>query len=437
MMRHVLILALVAGCGEPIPPSNDAAKKPAAKKVEELIAEPEPAGEGYFYNPAGKRDPFQSFLAQQRRSGETLGADAPPLQRYDVDKFALRGVIWQTSAPSALLIDPDGIGHVVHIGTYVGRNWGKVTSISEDGVVVTEEYLTLDGELVVNPNLPNDVSSSSGADVTAYKFTGKELDDRVGLYYYGARYYDPLLGRFITPDYVIPGGGLDPQGYNRYAYVLNNPMKYVDPDGRAPGGTQVVRFLSAKTGGFVTKTLASVIEARINQVLRAVAVEGKNAPPAIVAETRSGALAVQKGVGEYFGFASSQAQAGQGRAFVTGGGEFIGEVKFGSGGGRVNPNALYDRSRFAIVAGGQSEASDAVAEVSEGAAEAIVSVARENVLNGLSFFFPVRAITNSPTLSTALERVAAATDYFVTIPVSYALLQEGRFDPRAPAYTEY
>jgi Tfp pilus assembly protein PilP len=39
----------------------------------------------------------------------------------------------------------------MEIGTYIGRNWGKVTQITAGEVVVTEEYQTLDGELVVNP----------------------------------------------------------------------------------------------------------------------------------------------------------------------------------------------------------------------------------------------------------------------------------------------
>jgi len=55
-------------------------------------------------------------------------------------------------------------------------------------------------------------------------FTGKELDPN-GLMYYGARYYDPLTGRFITSDDAT-------DGVNWYAYVANNPMKFVDPDGR-------------------------------------------------------------------------------------------------------------------------------------------------------------------------------------------------------------
>lgn len=62
-------------------------------------------------------------------------------------------------------------------------------------------------------------------------FTGKPYDNDSGLSYMGARYYNPVLGRFM---------GVDPKGFdtdnlhsfNRYAYANNNPYKYVDPDGR-------------------------------------------------------------------------------------------------------------------------------------------------------------------------------------------------------------
>jgi RHS repeat-associated protein len=64
----------------------------------------------------------------------------------------------------------------------------------------------------------------------AHKFTGKELDAETGLYFYEARYYDPALARFITPDTVIARPG-DPQEFNRYTYARNNPLKYTDPTG--------------------------------------------------------------------------------------------------------------------------------------------------------------------------------------------------------------
>jgi len=63
-----------------------------------------------------------------------------------------------------------------------------------------------------------------------YTFTDQEDDDELGFYNYGARFYDPLLGRFISPDRLVPDPG-DPQALNRYTYCLNNPLIYTDPSG--------------------------------------------------------------------------------------------------------------------------------------------------------------------------------------------------------------
>jgi len=63
---------------------------------------------------------------------------------------------------------------------------------------------------------------------TTYNFTGQRLDGDTGLLYYGARYYDPALMRFVQADTLVPEPG-NPQSLNRYAYVLNNPLKYTDP----------------------------------------------------------------------------------------------------------------------------------------------------------------------------------------------------------------
>lgn len=69
-----------------------------------------------------------------------------------------------------------------------------------------------------------------GTTPIAYKFTGQRLDEGTGLYYYGARYYDPLLGRFVQADTIVPEPG-NPQALNRYAYVYNNPLRYRDSTG--------------------------------------------------------------------------------------------------------------------------------------------------------------------------------------------------------------
>ena len=71
-------------------------------------------------------------------------------------------------------------------------------------------------------------------------YTGKPHDDDTGLSYFGARDHDPIVGRFLGIDPV----DVDPanlHSFNRYAYVNNNPYRYVDPDGRAPLSLEVFR----------------------------------------------------------------------------------------------------------------------------------------------------------------------------------------------------
>ena len=73
----------------------------------------------------------------------------------------------------------------------------------------------------------------TGATNVPYRYTGKEQDDSTGLYFYEARYYDPVLGRFISADTIVPDP-LDPQSLNRYSYAANNPILYNDPSGHCP-----------------------------------------------------------------------------------------------------------------------------------------------------------------------------------------------------------
>jgi len=63
-----------------------------------------------------------------------------------------------------------------------------------------------------------------------HKFTGQRLDASTGLYFYNARYYDPTLGRFISPDPFVQDPS-DPQTLNRYTYCRNNPINFADPTG--------------------------------------------------------------------------------------------------------------------------------------------------------------------------------------------------------------
>lgn len=64
-------------------------------------------------------------------------------------------------------------------------------------------------------------------------FAGRAFDDNTGLSFMGARYYSPVMGRFLATD----PKGFEPDdihSFNRYSYANNNPYKYVDTDGHSP-----------------------------------------------------------------------------------------------------------------------------------------------------------------------------------------------------------
>jgi RHS repeat-associated protein len=80
-----------------------------------------------------------------------------------------------------------------------------------------EEYFPYGGTAFMAGNNQTEVALKD------YRYSGKERDDSTGLYYYGARYYAPWLGRWLCPD---PAGTVD--GLNLYAFVAGNPVYYSD-----------------------------------------------------------------------------------------------------------------------------------------------------------------------------------------------------------------
>ncbi len=149
----------------------------------------------------------------------------------------------------------------------------KVTSmpnIIHSGIVVVSE-----GKVMIAHNTPSRKNSSGGNIVAEQSFdawgrrtvtgtplawlyrgyTGHEHLDEFGLINMNGRMYDPIVGRMLSPDnYVVNPFGT--QAYNRYSYVFNNPLSYVDPDGNEPVTIALI-ITGAVLGGYFGGALAS------------------------------------------------------------------------------------------------------------------------------------------------------------------------------------
>lgn len=92
--------------------------------------------------------------------------------------------------------------------------------IDEQGNIVEELEYDVFGKCLSSSNL-------------SVQYNGEQVDNETGLIFLRTRYYDPEIGRFISPDQAPPNLR-NPQSLNRYAYVNNNPLNFIDPMGTVP-----------------------------------------------------------------------------------------------------------------------------------------------------------------------------------------------------------
>jgi RHS repeat-associated protein len=184
-------------------------------------------------------------------------ANAPPgvytVTARAVDNFGQTSV----SAPILVQIRIPGVTYYHHDlqGNVVA------TTNSAAQVVYTETYQPYGGRLVGDT-----ASQVAQPDGNRLWFHGKAEDQSTGLQYFGARYYDPVVGRFM---------GVDPVGFsennihsfNRYGYGNNNPYRYIDRDGRLADKI-VLGTLVLGVGAAITYTANPELARRIYRELK-------------------------------------------------------------------------------------------------------------------------------------------------------------------------
>lgn len=124
---------------EPPPPPADAAKGSGEEDVAEIA---------YAYSPIGKRDPFRSLFDQLQREEQTQ--QLTELQKFEIDQLKLVAIVSRIATPYAMVEDPTAKGHTLTRGTLIGKNWGRVSQIKPDCVVIKEEYRDYTGRKVTN-----------------------------------------------------------------------------------------------------------------------------------------------------------------------------------------------------------------------------------------------------------------------------------------------
>jgi len=151
-----LCLSTGAACArvEPEPSPTEIARGLPPQTSEQATVEVGPPQ--YSYQAVGKRNPFQSYFEEIRPDEPSRRRSK--LERLELDQLKLVAVMIGTATPRAMVEDPDGRGHMVKIGTLIGRNGGQIERIGARHLVIHEEVRTPSGRFVhpVTMRLPEE-----------------------------------------------------------------------------------------------------------------------------------------------------------------------------------------------------------------------------------------------------------------------------------------
>ena len=103
----------------------------------------------YRYSAVGKKDPFRSYfgdVASINKDKEIVSE----LQKFDVTDLRLTAIIWGVTEPRVVIVASDGKSYIVKTGSFIGKNWGKISRILPDKIEIIETYKDPLGRKILN-----------------------------------------------------------------------------------------------------------------------------------------------------------------------------------------------------------------------------------------------------------------------------------------------
>lgn len=155
-LTALMIAALFTGCKkkelQPAAPQSSVATskpapqqpKPVQKPVSSALKLPPPPVNLFDFS--NKKDPFKPFAIVKAAPGVSPESerkalrDALPIHSFDVSQFKLIGIVTGGKENKAMVTDPNGKGYVLKVGMTIGKNEGRVTAITNNGVDVVEQF---------------------------------------------------------------------------------------------------------------------------------------------------------------------------------------------------------------------------------------------------------------------------------------------------------
>ncbi|MHB1682270.1 MAG: DNRLRE domain-containing protein [Bacilli bacterium] len=180
---------------------------------------------------------------------------------------------------------------------YVYDGTGQIVGLVDDTTgssTLGQEVVTYTYDTWGNLLSDTDTSGIGAATINPFVYKGYWYDWSTGLYYLNARYYNPVIGRFLSEDPAGPSVGNNVPGYNGYAYAENNPVNRVDPSGTASYNVYLMARFGIKERA-TSPTIPGWIVWTGAQVALLVLTEGLAGPELLAADE---GVAAAEGAGE-------------------------------------------------------------------------------------------------------------------------------------------